>query len=155
MTREELKNLNMKQLKAKAKELKLTSYSRLKEDDLIDLILSAIADVKSEEDIDELLDGPNDEQTENIDTDIDSGDEDQDDENIPGNDEDLDPVEDEVLDDEIDGETESPVTFKKLIKGAFGFNGQTFRGTSFELTSEEAKHKKIQNAIANGLIKIK
>ena len=112
MSREELKNLTIKELKAKCKELKLQGYSRLKEDELIDLILDAEAD----SDVDELLDGEESTETE----------------------------------DEID--EGSLVVFKKLIKGPFGFNGKTFKGSTFELTAEEAKHPKIKNAITGQLI---
>lgn len=120
MSREELKNLTIKELKAKCKELKLQGYSRLKEDELIDLILDAEAD----SDVDELLDGEESTETED--------------------------EESTETEDEID--EGSLVVFKKLIKGPFGFNGKTFKGSTFELTAEEAKHPKIKNAITGQLI---
>ena len=105
MNKEELKALSAKELKAKCKDLGLAGYSRLSEDDIVQLILDQT-----------------DEQPEDID-----GDEYQ----------------------------TGSITFKKKIKGAFGFNGQTFKGSTFELTGEEASHDKIKNAIKNGLIEIK
>ena len=101
MSKEELKTLSVKDLKAKCKELGLQGYSKLNEDELIDLILGA-AVVETEE--------------------------------------------------EIEG---SLAVFKKLIKGPFGFNGKTFKGSTFELTDEEAKNPKIENAIKGKLIEIK
>lgn len=63
MSRDELKKLSTKELKAKCKALGLTGYSRLKEDELIELILGA---QESESEIDELLDGVDEEgETEN------------------------------------------------------------------------------------------
>jgi len=49
-------------------------------------------------------------------------------------------------------ETQKTVKFQKLIKGAFYFNGHLVKGASFELTEEEAKDKRILNAIKNGVI---
>lgn len=110
---EELKQLSIKELKAKCKELGLQGYSRLNEDELIAMIIEAES-TKDTEDLDELLDGE---------------------------------------DEESETKDESSlVTFKKLIKGPFGFNGKTFKGSTFELTAKEADHPKIKNAIAGQLI---
>ena len=128
MSREELKNLTIKELKAKCKELKLQGYSRLKEDELIDLIL----DAEANSDVDELLDGEESTETE-------------DEESTETEDEESTETEDEI-------DEGSLVVFKKLIKGPFGFNGKTFKGSTFELTAEEAKHPKIKNAITGQLI---
>ena len=131
MKKEGLEALSAKELKAICKDLGLQGYSRLSETELVQLIL----DQNSTDELDELLDGT--------------------DETI------IDETEDPIgsnLDDEIEElgpEQTGSVIFKKKIKGAFGFNGQTFQGSTFELSSEEASHDKIKNAIKNGLIEIK
>lgn len=136
MNKEGLKVLSVKELKAKCKDLGLTGYSRLSEDDLVQLILDQTP-VDETDELDELLDGPTEDQIDEQLEDLD-GDEDQTD-----------------TPEELGPEQSGPVTFKKKIKGAFGFNGQTFKGSTFELTGEEASHDKIKNAIKNGLIEIK
>ena len=47
---------------------------------------------------------------------------------------------------------EVKVKFKKLIKGAFGFNGETYEGSTIELTVEDAKHDRIVHAVKCGLL---
>ena len=134
MSRDELKKLSTKELKAQCKELGLTGYSRLKEDELIELILGAQEEPDSE--IDELLDGVEDEEESETETESteESG---------------------ETTEDEEESETEtestedegSLVVFKKLIKGPFGFGGKIYKGSTIELTAKEAAHPKIQNAL--------
>jgi len=62
----------------------------------------------------------------------------------------LDEVEKIKKTDEV--QPEKTVRFKKLIKGAFYFNGHLVNGFRFELTKEESEDKRILNAIKNGVI---
>jgi hypothetical protein len=125
MKKEELEALSVKELKDKCKELGLTNYSRLSADELVQLLLNQTP-IDETDELDELLDGPDD--------------------NDGGPDE---------QPEELGPEQTELVTFRKNIKGAFGFNGQIFTGSTFDLTVEEAAHGKIKNAIKNGLIKLK
>lgn len=102
---EDLRDLTIKELKAKCKELGLSGYSRMKEDELIALIESVESDSEETTETEEVK------------------------------------------------ETTETVKFKKLIKGAYGFNGQEFRG-NFELSGDEAKHPKIKRAIELGILEI-
>ena len=47
------------------------------------------------------------------------------------------------------------VGFLKIIENDFFILGHYIKDEFFELTGEEAKHPKVQNAIKNGLIKKK
>ena len=170
MKHDELKALSVKELKAKCKAMGLKGYSRLSEEALIQLILTN-QPVDETDELDELLDGPEDEssdeaenqtdeQPEDLDGDADQIDESQGDEQPEDLDGDADQTDEELSDEDIDDlgpeqDPTVPVTFKKLIKGAFGFNGQTFKGSTFDLTADEASDIKIKNAIKHGLIKIK
>jgi hypothetical protein len=182
MKKEELEALSVKELKDKCKELGLTNYSRLSADELVQLLLNQTL-IDETDELDELLDSP-DEQPDEQPNDNESGPDEQPDESGPDeqpNDNDSGPDEqpdesgpdeqpnesgpdeqsndnesgpDELLE-ELGPEQTELVTFRKNIKGAFGFNGQTFTGSTFDLTVEEAAHGKIKNAIKNGLIKLK
>jgi acylphosphatase len=106
MNREDLKALTVKQLKSKCKKLGLSGYSRLHEDELIELIVTN--------------------EVQNV----------------------------ETVEKDIKEKAQDTVTFKKLIKGAFGYNGKTFKGSTFELSLEDAECPRIKHAIKCKIIEV-
>ena len=156
MSREELEQLTIRKLKAICKERGLTGYAKMSQEELIDLILANPSESEKLDTVLEQLDEAEDTVEEKLDNIIELLDGE---ENKDGEDK-LDKII-ELLNKEDDREEDtkddegSTVAFKKLIKGAFGFNGNTFKGSTFELSGKEANHPKIRNAIKCGLIEIK
>lgn len=120
-----LQEMNIEQLKAKCRELGIEKYGSLKKDELIEVITKKLSE------------GADKSTQEN----------------------DSKATQDETKDNESDIEDkfakdQAEVSFVKNIKGAFGFNGVEYKG-NFKLSTEDANHKKIKNAVETGILTIK
>ena len=166
-----LQSMNTKQLKAKCKALKIQNYGSLTKDKLIEVITMKLS-------------GADDKPSQNEDSNVPQVKTKDDSKKInlcdtcnlefatcPSNNKVFGEVEyndfnDNVI--ECDGHQPIPpkkekedtvdptamVKYEKLIKGAFGFSGNNYKG-NFELSKKDSEHRKIKNAIESGIIRIK